>query len=510
MQPLLGGDSLSQIAELFVSIKADMNDFNKNMGGLKGNLDKLGANLTKTGSALTKNVTAPILALGAGMLALATKTGNYADSLLDLEAATGHSVEAIQEWQAVAQRAGTNTDAVTNASQALTRSMARGEEGSADMRRAMEKLGLSMAEIQQMTPDDKMNAITQALREVDDAGERATLGNQLFRGSYEELAPILAMTNDQMTETIQLAHDSGKIMSGDAVNSADNFRIEMEKLKTEFQGLVRTMAVDFMPILTNELIPFIRDSVLPVLKSFAEAISGLIKWFTELSPTTQKIIGIMFAFVVVLGPVLLAIAKLITLFKVLAPLAGIVAGAVGMISLPVVLVAAAIAALIAAGVLLYKNWDKIKETAILVADTIKTAFKDAIDFVTGLFTSFVDAGKKIVDSIVEGIMSRINKVKDAIGKVTSGIRNFLPFSPAKEGALKDLDKLNFGGTIADSIYNGAGAISDAMNSSLSLPSVAGVGGGSSNITIELDGRTIARSVGNPLVGEIRARTGLSV
>lgn len=65
-----------------------------------------------------------------------------------------------------------------------------------------------------------------------------------------------------------------------------------------------------------------------------------------------------------------------------------------------------------------------------------------------LVSKFTDAGANIVGMIADGITGAIGKAKEAIDGVVSKIRNFLPFSPAKEGPLSDLHKLNFGGTIA--------------------------------------------------------------
>lgn len=80
-----------------------------------------------------------------------------------------------------------------------------------------------------------------------------------------------------------------------------------------------------------------------------------------------------------------------------------------------------------------------------------SVMQGVLDTVTGWFDSFASAGANIVGMIADGIMGAVGKVTSAIGNVTSKIRAYLPFSPAKEGALRDIHRLNFGGTIADSI-----------------------------------------------------------
>lgn len=91
--------------------------------------------------------------------------------------------------------------------------------------------------------------------------------------------------------------------------------------------------------------------------------------------------------------------------------------------------------------------DKVS-SAKSAADSVMSGVYDTI---TGWWNNFKDAGSNIVSMIADGISAGVGKVKSAIGNVTQTIRNYLPFSPAKEGALRDIHRLNFGGTIADSI-----------------------------------------------------------
>lgn len=81
--------------------------------------------------------------------------------------------------------------------------------------------------------------------------------------------------------------------------------------------------------------------------------------------------------------------------------------------------------------------------------------------INGWKDKFFNAGKNIVTSIAAGIKSAIGKVTSAISEVTQKIRDYLPFSPAKEGPLKDLNKLDFG-IIADGIYNAKKPVAKAM------------------------------------------------
>src|SRR5690606_12024609 len=77
-------------------------------------------------------------------------------------------------------------------------------------------------------------------------------------------------------------------------------------------------------------------------------------------------------------------------------------------------------------------------------------------------TDFFNAGKNIVTSIADGINSAIGKVTDAIGNVTKKIRDFLPFSPAKEGPLRDIMNVKIAESIAEAIKKGRNSAVEEM------------------------------------------------
>lgn len=62
-----------------------------------------------------------------------------------------------------------------------------------------------------------------------------------------------------------------------------------------------------------------------------------------------------------------------------------------------------------------------------------------------------DAGKKLIESLWKGIQSVAMKPVEAVKGIVAKIRNFLPFSPAKEGPLRDLHRIKLIETIAQGI-----------------------------------------------------------
>src|SRR5690625_7967115 len=79
---------------------------------------------------------------------------------------------------------------------------------------------------------------------------------------------------------------------------------------------------------------------------------------------------------------------------------------------------------------------------------------------------FIKVGHKIVTAIADCINSAISKVTDAIGHVTQKVRDFLPFSPPKEGPLIDIMDVIWGETISAGILKGENQIASAMERAL--------------------------------------------
>lgn len=94
------------------------------------------------------------------------------------------------------------------------------------------------------------------------------------------------------------------------------------------------------------------------------------------------------------------------------------------------------------------------------------AIANIIVKIVELITKVFEFGKKIGDMLANGILSKLGKTKEAIGKHAQIIRDHLPHSPAKVGPLKDLNKLKIVETIASTMK--PAPLIKAMNKSLGL------------------------------------------
>ena len=93
-------------------------------------------------------------------------------------------------------------------------------------------------------------------------------------------------------------------------------------------------------------------------------------------------------------------------------------------------------------------WNSIKSTAINTISKMVTSIKNKI---SGIASSAYNSGMAIVNGIKNGINAAASGAVSALKSLVKRLRDLLPFSPAKEGPLRDLDKLNFAGPIKKSL-----------------------------------------------------------
>ena len=84
------------------------------------------------------------------------------------------------------------------------------------------------------------------------------------------------------------------------------------------------------------------------------------------------------------------------------------------------------------GLLFAKGWEAVK-------GFVKSGINGAINVIKGMFSTFKKSGEALLDAFKDGIKKGINKAVNAVKEGVKKIRDFLPFSPAKRGALSDLD-----------------------------------------------------------------------
>lgn len=198
------------------------------------------------------------------------------------------------------------------------------------------------------------------------------------------------------------------------------------------------------------------------------AVIAAVKGISATFGVITTVISVVKAVISVIKLAFVVVKSIITVIKVVGAVISVLASAFG----PVIL---AIAAAIAIGVLLWKNWDKIREEAGNLLEGIKTTignvrdaivsgFQAAIDWITSLPAEALKWGSDIIDGIVSGIQSAVGRVGEAVKGVADKIKSFLGFSEPEDGPLSDFhtympDMIDL---MASGITSGKKKVKDAL------------------------------------------------
>lgn len=295
--------------------------------------------------------------LGAAMIGNAMNAAKTADEINTLSKQYGVSTDEIQKMNYASGLLDVSTEDMLKSIQKVTKAMAG------------ENKALQTLNVRTTNADGSMRDATdvwydalEALSQIENETERDQVSMELFGKSAMEMAGIVDDGGAALKALGEEAEASGSILSGEALDAANQFQDSVDKLKARASAAFLEAGAA------------LAEALLPALEAVAGAISSVLGWFANLDGTTQTLILTLLGVVAAISPLM---------------------GLISALSSPIGMVVAAIGALIAAGVALYENWDTIKAKATEIWENIKNAIvtpiTNAWDTVTGFFEKIKEA-----------------------------------------------------------------------------------------------------------------------
>lgn len=305
-----------------------------------------------------------------GMITLAAKSGQAADDINTLSKQTGLATDTLQKFRLAADITDVPLETMTKSLSKLTRSMGDARDGSKPMQDAFNALGVSVTDNNgNLRKNEQVfYDVIAALGKVGNETERDALSMQIFGKSAQELNPLILGGADALRELGDKAEKSGLIMSKDALDAANKFRDELDLMKATASATFGQLGVSIGQIL------------LPLLQRFSEGAGRVATWMRGLDQNTLKTIMTIALLVAGIAPALIAVGKLVLgvgkavqTFQRISSAIQNAGGMLKMLTSPVGIAVLAIAGLVTAGILLWKNWDKIKKWWIEMWQNISDA-----------------------------------------------------------------------------------------------------------------------------------------
>lgn len=244
-----------------------------------------------------------------------------------------------------------------------------------------------------------------------------------------------------------------------------------------------------------------------------ETLSSLMKWFSALPEPVQKFSAAVVIIGTALAPVLLSLSALVSVLSAtglgaaLAAAGTAIAGVVAAIGAVPIAIGLAIAAVVAIGVAVYKNWDAIKTATQQLYEGIKTwlvdKFMGLVGLIQGITSSIVGTFQGMYHAIVGGsiVPDLITGIADQFGQLQS-----VMVDPARDAA-----------RAATKAFAGVGGAS--LGTTGGFGGLVGAGAGATVVNISMTGmlgandpqtrQAITQVVGDALAQAMRGQRLLS-
>ena len=246
---------MAPIARLVVDIVGNTRSFDKSLDKSQTRMQRFQRQTQKTFAFMRRIV------VGAAVLAAGALVGTFVKGLLETERAlrevihrANFGVVALQVLAEVARRAGSEDplEAIVDTSQELQLQLGEiAETGTSRALPALQALGLEAEALQRMSPEDAWRRVVEALQQVPNAARKAFLAEEIFGGSSEKLAGVLALTNEEFAALEEQVRKSHNVFSEEQLDAANDFRLAIEGIQTAFVQMVSPLAETVTPALAG-------------------------------------------------------------------------------------------------------------------------------------------------------------------------------------------------------------------------------------------------------------------
>lgn len=345
----------------------------------------------------------------------------------------------------------------------------RAIDGSDTTAEAFEALGLNAKDMMATFAaggDDASVAfqgVLTALMDMDDQVQRDAIGVGLFGTQWEDLG-IDAMS--ALADVNGAAYDAENALG--KIND-----VQYDNLDDAFEGIKRQVEVALLPAAEEvqqsfmDVVPKIEDLVTKAEPVFTQIAGYIGPTITAAIDFAENGIGFITENMDILLPIVTGLTAAFVAYKAIttavtiaegikaavmasgatAVTAASVAtwalnGAMAVLTSPITLVVAAIAALVAAGVALYKNWDTVKAYAAQLGEFLSGVWDNITsavgNFLSGIKDGFVNAFSSLAGIIkgpINSVISIVNGAINGINSIGFNIPDWVPIIGGKKFAL---------------------------------------------------------------------------
>ncbi|HFX3736372.1 phage tail tape measure protein [Enterococcus faecium] len=364
----------------------------------------------------------------------ASEAGHVADvfarAAADTNAEVGDMGEALKYVAPVANSMGISLEETAAAIGIMSDAGIKGSQAGTTLRGALSRLARPTKAMQ-----DTMDNLGVSFYDADGKMKPLKTQVELLKKAFEGLTPeqqqnaLVTLYGQESLSGMMALIDKGPDSLGKLTKSLKDSDGAADDMARTMQDNMNSSIEQMFGAFESAAI-VIQKILAPSIKKVADAISGLVEKFVSAPESTQKLVVAIGAIVASIGPLLLIFGQVVvTLQRVKVGFTAIQAGLALMgtsmsgVILPVLGIVAAISALIAIGVLVYKNWDKIAAFGKQVWKNITMFVSDTANSIKKVWKSTGEWFNNLWKSIKEGADNVWTTIQEAPGKAADWIKN---------------------------------------------------------------------------------------
>lgn len=402
-----------QLEREIIKCESKLKDYNKQLRAipsaklkaLSEGFKKAGDEMVKVGKTLTTRVTAPI----AAAYTLAAKLGSdYEENLNKIDVAFGNSSDAVTAWANNARTqfglSKVQATSAVSAFGALGKGIGLTEQDAAQMSTTLAGLSADLGSYFNTGTDESAKAL-----------------EGIFTGESEALKKFGVVMTD--TNLQKFAADQGLVWKELDQTQKTMLRYQFVLAKTtDAQGdFERTNdgtanSTKMFQAAVQDLGTVIGTQLLPIITPIIQKITDFVSKIADLPEPAQKAITIIGLIVAALGPLLLVIGSISSAIGAIMSIAPVIMGAIGGVAGTLLPIIGIIAGVVAGGIALYKNWDKLKALAISLKDKLVATWNTIKTSITNTVTNI----KNVVSNAFNNLKTNVSNIFNTLKAIVTG------------------------------------------------------------------------------------------
>lgn len=415
------------IGALRVTLGIDTAAFEDGLSRAQARVASAGAAMQAAGQRMVtagQRITTVMAPVGVALIAGARQGLEYASGLGEVAQQLGVTTDELQEYRYAASQVGIEQATMDASLGKLTRSLGQAASDTGPAADAFTALGINVRDASGhiKSAGVVMPQIADALSKISDPAARAALEVQIFGRAGQQLDTLLSGGAAQINGLADAAHSLGIVLSSSEIAKADEAADKLAAMKQVLEAKLGSFVAQNA------------DTILAVANGLANAAETILNAFGRLSPGMQQLALGFAAVATVAGPVLMVVGSLTSMFgglvTALAPVLSVlglafesggvmllaeatfaaVSAAVGSLVASLAPLLVPIAAIAAAGYLIYDNWDKIGPALSAVGEKFQEVLGPKV-------TALIEALKAGLTALWEGPLGQaIRWVIDVLGE----------------------------------------------------------------------------------------------